>query len=231
MTWEGRAPTAYYSDTSGHHLEFIGQDTVRLILREFDRELGAFAAFSEKANPKEMNDGTYRERNSLGFYHGRFLGEIQSAQAGLMPANLLKTKLVFQGEELFLKPEEFQSFPLIGRIPKSERVILRHFLGKNWPCPVFSVQYRCHGDTATAFRAFASSRDSSFSWISGWEGKVDTLSRGKEIHFQGQNEMREPLLFWVFSENVMGMVGCYDPTLALVYAQKMQKMTVLLPDP
>jgi hypothetical protein len=153
------------------------------------------------------------------------------ARAGLIPVHFVKTNLAFQGEELFQKPIGFQAFPLSGRIPHSERVILREFQGRKWTGPVFSARYRCHEDTATAFRAFPQSQDSLRSWFHEWHGKSDTLTWGREFRFLGQNEFHEPVVFWVFPEGILGLVGCYDSILAEAYAQKMQKMTVLWTKP
>ncbi len=251
--WEGHTAISYSVDSSGkkgsmqnqanpdstnrfdgtisHTLEFVGADTVSLVLHEFDREYLAFSAFQNQAAPSELGDGFYRERNDLIFFHGRFLGKMQYTRAGLIPVHFLKENLSFLGEELFARPPEFKSFPLLGRIAKSERLISDEFMGKHWPGPVFSVQYRCHEDTATVFRSSRPLEDSLHAWLSGWKGHLDTLNWGREIHFQGQNESQEALVFWAFPTGILGISGCYDPVLATTYAEKMEKMTVLWPKP
>ena len=248
--WEGHTALSYSVDSSGkkgsvpiqdsaarfagtvtHNLKFVGVDTVSLVLHEYDREYQAFAAFQKEASPAELGDGFYRERNDLVFFHGRFIGELQYTRAGLIPIHFLKENLSFQGEELFIKPPEFKSFPLLGRIPKSERLHAQDFMGRHWQGAVFSVQYLCRGDTATAFRAAHQSEDSLREWMHDWAGHLDTLNWGREIHFQGRNEFHEALVFWVFSDGALGLSGCYDPILAQAYVEKMEKMTVLLPKP
>jgi hypothetical protein len=205
-----------------HFFGFPGADSADLRLLEYRDPYAAYAAFQRLATEDELADGFYREGDAWRFRHGRFLGSLNRSgedAASEMPAN----GLAFQGESLFAIPGEFASFPLLGRIPRSERVILRHFLGREWRGPVYTVAYRCHEDTATAFRALAQSADSVDGWMREWNGKQDTLNWGREIHFQGQDEFRRPLVFWKFSEGVMGFEGCFDPILAQEYAEKMKK--------
>ncbi len=214
-----------------HSFRFGGTDTVQLTLTEFRNPHWAFASFQKTTNASELADGFYRDRDALIFQHGQFTGILKYTRAGLVPAGFLKENLSFLGEELFAKPDEFAAFPLLGRIANSERVIPQHFLGREWRGPVFSVSYRCHGDTAIAFRAFSQKFQDVQSWLNEWPGKRDTLNWGREIRFQGWDEFRRPLIFWVFSEGVMGFAGCDDLALARDYAQKMEKTTVLWPKP
>jgi hypothetical protein len=248
VTWEGHLAFAYSVDSvknlqenadsslnflekHRHHFDFNGSDTTHLILHEFDQEYLAYAAFSKRANSIELGEGFFRDRNSLFFYHGRYLGEISYARIGLISANFLISKLVFKGEDLFLRPHEFASFPLIDQLPKSERVILADFLGKSWKGPVFTMQYRCHEDTATAFRANSQVGKFDFALIQGWTGQLDSLSKKGEIRFMGQNELNEPVVFWVHSRGIIGMVGCYDSIFSLAYVEKTRKMVILWEKP
>ena len=214
-----------------HSFHFAGPDTVQLILTQFRNPYWAFASFQKASNSSELADGFYRDRDMLIFHHREFMGMMKYTRGGLVPAEFLKENLTFQGEDLFTKPEEFAAFPLLGRIANSERVIPDHFLGREWRGPVFSVAYRCHGDTSIAFRAFNQNFQDIQNWLVGLRGKKDTLNWGREIHFQGWDEFRRPLIIWVFSEGVMGFTGCFDLTLAQEYAQKMKKTTVLWPKP
>ncbi|MDB5048133.1 MAG: hypothetical protein JWO30_1204 [Fibrobacteres bacterium] len=214
-----------------HFLEFAEPDTVRLCLKEYRSGFRAYAAFQKSASGVELAQGFYRERNALVFQHGSYLGELEYARAGLVPASFLKENLSFLGEELFVKPREFAAFPLLGRIPGSERVISNDFLGRKWQGPVFTVSYRCHSDTGTAFRSNLQNSDTVKSWLREWQGKRDTLNWGREIHFQGLDEFHRSLIFWLFSEGVMGFSGCFDPVLAQEYAKKMKKTAVLWPKP
>ncbi|HKP97866.1 MAG TPA: DUF6599 family protein [Fibrobacteria bacterium] len=247
VTWKGQVASRYRdslpaiavdSDPSRepapiriHSFEFAAPDTLRLRLQEYREAFQAFAAFQKFATPWDMAEGGYRDGNALVFQHGPFLGRLTSAQTGSAFAGFLRENLSFQGEELFSKPGEFSAFPLLGRIPHSERVIPGHFLGRSWNGPVFTVAYRCHADTATAFRAFPQNADTVHTWMQAWKGKSDTLSWGREIHFQGWDEFHRPLILWVFSEGLMGFAGCADPILAGEYAQKMQKTAVLWAKP
>jgi hypothetical protein len=206
-----------------HTYEFTGLDSVRLSLMEFSETWMAYAAFQYSAGPMGMAEGFHRVPGALIFPHGHFLATLESPQAGMAPAAFLRENLVFLGEDLFSKPEEFSAFPLLGRIPHGERVISRDFLGRTWQGPVFTVAYRCHTDTATAFRAWTQNSDSVKSWLTAWKGKTDTLNWGRDLHFQGQDEFHRPLIFWFFPEGVMGFAGCYDPNLAAEYAKKMEK--------
>ena len=214
-----------------HSFAFSGTDSLLLRLKEYRHAYEAYAEFEKSASAEALAAGFYRERNALVFHHGKFLGELEYARPGLVPSRFLKENLAFHGEELFAKPEEFTAFPLLGRIQHSERVIARHFLGKDWQGPVFTVGYRCNSDTGTAFRAFAQNSDSVKSWLRGWQGRKDTLDWGREIRFQGADEFRRPLIFWFFSEEVMGFEGCFDSLLTHEYAEKMQKTAVLWPKP
>lgn len=213
-----------------HDFGFPSQDSIRLRLFEFSHAYGAYAAFQRFSGQEGLADGHFRDGGVWRFHHGRYLGELSSGPV-LSEENLLSDNLSFQGEALFLKPREFEAFPLLGRIPHSERVITDHFLGLDWLGPVFTVSYRCHQDTATAFRAFAQEPKRVGKWMATWKGDLDSLDWGREIRFHGQDEFRRPLIFWKFSEAVMGFEGCFDPILALEYAEKMKKTAVLWPKP
>jgi hypothetical protein len=232
ITWEGRQAVTYFEDTTkgNYSFTFLGIDTVYLKLQDFSQEYLAYAAFSAKASPHEISDGYYRDKSNLVFFHGRFLGEIQYAHSGLIPAHFFKSNLTIKDEELFLLPTEFNSFPALGRIAKSERVQTTNFMGINWGKPVFSAQYLCHGDTAMAFRVLGV--DSRILQLKkGWIGRFDTLKLGDEILFQGQNNLQEPLVYESYPDGILGIIGCFDPELSLAYAKKLKKMTVLLNKP
>jgi hypothetical protein len=216
-----------------HDFGFSDPDSTRLRLFEFAQAFGAYAAYQHAAGPEEIAESHFRQGpqgSKWRFHHDRFFGELTSQRVQPQGDELIDN-LSFQGEALFLKPKEFEAFPLLGRIPHSERVIADHFLGRAWRGPVFTVAYRCHGDTATAFRAFAQESGLLEEWMSAWKGEMDSLDWGREIHFQGQDEFRRPLIFWKFSEAVMGFAGCSDTILALKYAEKMKKTAILWPKP
>ncbi len=244
VTWMGNSATRFSdslpgaSDTAGllapvglHNFEFPILDSARLLLKEYANAWAAYAVFQQSATPAEMAEGFYRERHALVFPHDRFVGILEYARAANASADFLKENLSFQGEELYAKPKEFSAFPLLGRIPHSERVIPSHFMGRNWQGPVFTIAYHCHSDTATAFRAWKQNQDSVKTWLADWRGKSDTLEWGREIHFQGWDEFRRPLIFWFFSDGIMGFSGCFDPVLAAEYDQKMEKTNVFWAKP
>lgn len=210
--------------------EFGFPDSTHLRLFEFAHAYGAYAAYQRIAGTEAVAESHFRENSTWRFHHDLFLGELTSPQ-GQEQGDELMENLSFRGETLFLKPKEFEAFPLLGRIPLSERVIAEHFLGRDWRGPVFTVAYRCHGDTATAFRAFAQDAGQMEEWMGAWKGDKDSLDWGREIHFQGQDEFHRPLIFWKFSKAVMGFAGCPDTILALNYAQKMKKTAIFWPKP
>ncbi len=228
---ESSDSTLHIAATRSHKFEFLGADTVHLVLHEFAQEFLAYAAFTENATARDMEQGLYQNGNRIIFYHGRYLGEWRESGFKLVPSRFLQNSLVFQGEELFLKPVEFQSFPLLGKIAKSERVILQHFMGKKWNGPVFTVQYHCNEDTATLFRGLPQSPEYAAGQFSDWVGKLDTLTKAGEIRFNGQNGVQEPLLFMGSSTGIFGVIGCYDPEMALAYSEKMKKMRILWKTP
>lgn len=245
ISWRGNLP-AVYSDSSApdsvsasdglpirfHFFEFIGRrDTVRLRVEEFTTAPQAYAAFERTATAEEMAQGCYTQGNTVVFRHGKLLGRLFPVHPGFAPEGFLKENLAIQGEELFSKPVEFSTFPLLGRFPESERVIPRDFLGRAWHGPVFTVDYRCHGDTATAFRAFPQNADAVRGWFSDWNGILDTLDWGRELRFRGWDEFRRPLILWSIPQGLMGISGCFDPVLAQEYAEKMKKTAVFWPDP
>jgi hypothetical protein len=235
VTWEGQAPTTYaFEDSAGlriHHFAFLGADTLSLTLREFPAEYGAYAEFQKKATANEIAEGFYRDGNALFFQHAKYWGDAQYSRPELITRHFLEKNLVFTGQELFPVPEMFKSFPLLERIPKSERVWTADFLGRKWRGPVFSVAYQCHGDTAMAFRAFPQPKDSVKMWMRPWQGKIDTAGWRHEIHFSGQNEFQEPLIFWFFQEGIVGFKGCIDADLSQDYVEKLKKMTFLVENP
>lgn len=244
LTWDGLAPEKYAAFpasakgsqissgvTGVHEFEFAGADSVGLRLHEYREPFLAYEAFQKRATFAEISEGYFRKGGNLIFFHGPYSGEVRFINGGMVPAHYLKEKLVFKGEPLFLSPFEFASFPLLGRIPHSERVYANHFLGRNWRGPVFSVSYRCHGDTATAFLANAQDMKMVDIWLQEWHGRSDTLGRGSELRFQGRDEFRRPLVFWVFLDAIVGMEGCSDMELALEYTRKLGKMRTISSKP
>lgn len=245
VTWDGHPPLSYAVDsgqsltvkdsmdgiTRIHTLEFRSMDSLRLILTEFPKDYLAYRAFQEKAAPAEIREGFFRDKNSLIFIHGSFLGELRYERSGLIPASFLKERLAFAGEELFRRPDIFKSFPLSGQFPFSERIVSSEFLGPFGAESVFIMRYQCHGDTATLFRAFPPFQLAPRSWIGLWKGQTDTLKWSGDFHFSGVQDLKQPLIFWIFKGGFLGVSGCYDRNLSLEYAEKMKKMAVLLNKP
>ena len=214
-----------------HRFSFAAPDSLELRLFEYREAYWAYAAFQGAAGMAGIARGMFEEGKTLRFLHGAFLGELKALDGSEIESASLFEKLRFQGEDPILPPKEFAAFPLLGRVPHSERVISSYFLGRPWSGPVFTVGYKCHGDTATAFRAFQQDFKVAKQWMQDWSGKSDTLDWGREIHFQGVDEFRGPLIFWVFSEGVMGFAGCFDTLLSQEYAEKMEKSAILWPKP
>jgi hypothetical protein len=214
-----------------HRFLFAAPDSLELRLLEYREAYWAYAAFQGAAGKSGMARGMFEEGKTLRFLHGAFLGELKAVDGTEIESASVFEKLLFQGEDLILPPKEFAAFPLLGRIPHSERVISSHFLGRPWNGPVFTVGYKCHGDTATAFRSFQQDFKAAKQWMGDWSGKSDTLDWGREIHFQGVDEFRRPLIFWIFSEGAMGFAGCFDTLLSQEYAEKMEKSAILWPKP
>lgn len=237
ITWEGQAPAHVSVDSSLwprlpkiHTLDFIGADSLQIILREYPSDWQAYRFFHEKALPEEIRQGFYREKNSLWFHHGPFLGELRHGRSALIPASFLQERLSLGGEELFRRPEVFRSFPIVGQVPHSERVMPADFLGWSAADTVFAMSYACHGDTALVFRGQNPVTDSRH-WFSAWQGRVDTLKWSGEWRFTGVQDSLHPLIFWIFKGGYLGVSGCFDEFLAEGYAEKMKKMAVLAPDP
>jgi hypothetical protein len=213
-----------------HDFTFSDPDSTRLRLFEFAHPYGAYAAYQRVSDLEGIVEGHFHDGPVWRFHHDRYSGELTSRLDNARGDELIEN-LTLQGEPLFLKPKEFESFPLLGRIPHSERIIAEHFLGRDWHGPVFTVAYRCHDDTATAFRAFAQEDKMLEGWLGAWKGQTDSLDWGREIHFKGEDEFHRPLIFWKFPEAVMGFAGCFDTILALEYAEKMKKTAILWPKP
>jgi hypothetical protein len=144
-----------------------------------------------------------------------------------MAVERFRDGLKFGAEPAFRKPRLFASFPIQGRLPASERVVSRHFLGRIWQGPVLTVSYRCGEDTATGFRAYPQPGRWVSAWMREWEGAVDSARGPDEKRFQGLDEFRRPLIFWSFSEGIVGLEGCFDTILAGEYVEKMRKMSKL----
>lgn len=213
-----------------HDFRFSDPDSASLRLFEFTHSYGAYAAYQRVSGLEAIGEGHFHDGPAWRFHHDRYFGELTSRFDPVQGDELIEN-LTIQGESLFLKPKEFDSFPLLGRIPHSERVIAEHFLGRGWRGPVFTVAYRCHKDTATAFRASAPQAMPLEEWMMGWKGQIDSADWGREVHFQGEDEFHRPLIFWKFSKEVMGIEGCFDTVLALEYAEKMKKTANLWPKP
>lgn len=245
ITWEGRPPIRHISDSTRtlgeaglsegvlkvHTLDFQGEDTLRLVLREYPKDYLAYRAFQEKASAEEIRDGFYRAKNSIFFIHGPFLGEFRSLRSVMIPGSFLRERLSIVGEELFRRPEVFRSFPLAGQIPFSDRIVSSEFLGRKGIETVFTVSSTCHGDTATLFRSFGAMASLTEAWVGAWKGQTVRNRWTGTLTFSGVQEQNQPLLFWIFKGEFLGVMGCYDPRLSREYAEKMEKMMVLLPNP
>lgn len=215
-----------------HHLVFAAAEGAefKMTIREFRADYWAFAAWKRKTAGEFTQRGAMRQGDKWVFSQGRFMGEADTSGSGLSVA-VFRDNLLFAGESEFPMPALFASFPLLGRVPNREQVVQFDFLGNIWRGPVFSAEFHCHGDTALALRAFPQNPDSLRAWMAPWKGTVDTLKGGREWHFRGVDEFRRPVVFWVFSEGVMGFFGCYDPILEKEYLEKMQKTQVFWHQP
>jgi hypothetical protein len=242
ITWCGRHAALVLdsapADTSApgasvriQRLEFPGaRAPFRVELRRYRSAFWAFAAWEGLGARIRPQDGCIRLGPRWAFIHGPYLGLTDTGAAELYPEEF-RTRLAFDGETAFLLPPEFAAFPLLGRIPGSERVVLRDFLGAPWRGPVFSVAYPCHGDTALAFRASSREADSLLAWIPSWKARTDSAFSGKRKRFAGLDAFGRPLLLRLFPEGIWGVSGCFDSQLAEEYAEKMRKMQVFWHDP
>lgn len=235
VTWEGRGPVEFGTDSSGrlkiHTLVFQAPDTLRLRLIEYPDDVQAYQAFQAKSNLEELRQGYYREGSSQHFFQGPYLAELHHSSGALLSAGLVREKLLFQGESLFQRPRAFQAFPIAGQIPQSERILTPDFLGGKGSEALLAVAYQCHQDTAWLFRSSRPFAKSLSEWLSARQGRADTLKWGREIHFSGILSDGKPVIFWIFKGGVLGVWGCYDPVLAQEYAEKLKKTTILLEKP
>lgn len=244
LSWEERLPSDWTVDSSAvstkdpaipigriaqHTLVFPGGDTIRLA--EYARDFQAYQVFQTQALPEEIRQGFYQSDNSLHFFHGSYLGTVRFTGPGLVPSSYLQEHLSIRGEELFRRPAVFESFPVSGQIAYTERVVSSKFLGPGGHEEVFLMRYQCRGDTAVLFRGFSSTQDHVRSWLSAWEGTVDTLKWSREMRFSGFTELGQPLEFWIFKGGYVGVEGCFDSVLAREYVEKLRKMTVLANNP
>lgn len=238
VTWGGRPPVSGLdslpADTTDagaairyHHLVFAGPEgaAVNLRLQEFRTDYWAFAAWRKRGVGYSAQRGAVRIQGKWHFAQGRYVGEADTAGIGFS-VSVLRDNLLFAGEPEFPIPAPFASFPLLGRISNSEQVHGSGFLGFSWVGPVFSAEFNCHGDTALAFRGELQHSDSINAWMGPWKGKIDTLKSVRDWRFQGVDEFRRPMAFWIFREGVAGFSGCYDPVLESEYLEKMQKTQV-----
>lgn len=210
-----------------HRLVFHGREGAPFVvsLREYRADHWAFAAWLTWSAGEPPLRGAIRSGPRWIFSQGRYLGIADTAGSGISVA-AFRENLVFAGEPEFPVPALFAAFPLLGRISNSERVVREEFLGYAWMGPVFSADFHCHGDTATAFRAPSQNADSLRAWMLPWKGRSDSLEAGRHWQFRGEDEFRRPMIFWVFSGGVAGLSGCFDPVLEKEYVEKMEKTQV-----
>lgn len=239
LTWCGR-PAASIRDSipadTGRagaciriqRLEFPGASTpFRIELRQYRDPVRAFLAWESLASPQNRpQDGCVRVGSRWAFLRVPYVGLTDSSAGDLYPAEF-RERLAAADEPSVLFPSQFAAFPLLGRIPGSERVFPKDFLGGPWSGPVFSVGYPCHGDTAIAFRTMALEDNSLSVWMQAWKGTVDFA---KEKRFEGKDEFGRPMILRFFSDGILGVSGCYDSELGREYAEKMRKMQVFWHD-
>lgn len=238
VAWSGhpaaRASDSALADTADpasairiHRFHFPAVDggDLGLTVWEYRADHWAFAAWSRESGGESPERGAYRRDGSWHFIQGRFFGRADTS-AGALTAAAFRDRLVFAGEQENSLPALFSSFPLLGRIPQSERMPDRIFLGHRWNGPVFSAEYQCHGDTALAFRANPQPQDSLRIWMRPWKGKVDSTRDGREWTFRGVDDLGRPMVLENFSDGIAGFSGCYDPVLEREYVEKMKKTQV-----
>jgi hypothetical protein len=242
ITWCGLPPSRFIdsvpADTSRPEacirvlsLDFPGSESpFRMEMREYRQPRFAFAAWlSLGAAPRSglganrSGEGFFRMGPRWAFVHGTYLGLTDSSAANLYPEEF-KERLGMIGEPIFQLPPEFEAFPLIGRIPGSEGLFLRDFLGTTWQGPIFTVAYDCHGDTALAFRGFPQMPDSLSHALSAWKGHFESGKNGQSGGFQGEDPFGYPIILKVFPKGILGFSGCFDSRLSLEHVEKMQKM-------
>jgi hypothetical protein len=249
ITWCGRPPSRSADSTPPDtslpeacirivSLEFPGAEApFRMELREYRQPGFAFAAWRSLESPGHAGEGAarlggdaartgggyLRAGSRWAFVHGAFLGLTDTSAANLYPEEF-KDRLAIAGEPVFVLPPEFEAFPLRGRIPGSEGLFQRAFLGVPWNGPIFTVAYACHGDTALAFRGYPQNADSLAHAYSYWKGRNETSKDGESLGFIGEDEFGYPIILKIFPEGILGFSGCFDPQLSREYVEKMQKM-------
>lgn len=239
LTWCGRPAglilDSALPDTSApaaclriQRLEFPGTAApFRIELRRYRNPLWAFVAWENLYGHARPREGIVRVGSRWAFIHVPYVG-LADSSAGELDAEGFRERLAFIGEPSILYPTQFNAFPLLGRIPGSERIFTKDFLGGPWSGPVFSVSYPCHGDTAIAFRTSGSDAASLAGWMQPWKGRTDFA---KEKRFDGQDEFGRPMILQAFSGGIVGISGCFDSELGQEYAEKMRKTQVFWHDP
>ncbi|MBW8888168.1 MAG: hypothetical protein JF616_10475 [Fibrobacteres bacterium] len=244
LTWCGRQAglilDSVPSDTGNpsaciriQRLEFPGATTpFRMELRQYRDPVRAFVAWEGLALQTRPQEGCVRIGSRWAFIHAAYVGLTDSSAGELYPEEF-RERLAAADEPAILFPEQFKAFPLLGRIPGSERISMKDFLGGPWSGPVFSVGYPCHGDTAIAFRASARDAASLAGWMNPWKfsapGRAADFTLEKR--YQGEDEFGRPMILRAFSDGILGISGCYDSDLGQEYAEKMRKMQVFWHDP
>jgi hypothetical protein len=242
LTWYGRAAERVNDSTPAdtafagacthfQSLEFPGTDApFRLELRQYRSSVWAFAAWEALGKQTRPQEGCARIGKRWAFLHGAYLGLTDSSAGDLYPEEF-RERLASSGEPVFILPQEFEAFPLQGRIPGTERVNIRHFLGGSWRGAVFSLGYSCHGDSAIAFRSGVQNGDSVRVWMRDWKGHNLFENSREDGSFTGQDEFGRPILLRKYSEGIFGISGCFDSELSQQYAEKMGKMREFWHDP
>jgi hypothetical protein len=242
ITWCGRLPSAYSDSLPGdtllaeaclriHRFEFPGAESpFRMELREYRQPRYAFSAWRSLVSAARIGEGGVRSGEGYirigsrwAFIHGPYLGLTDTTAANLYPEEF-KERLALAGEPVFSLPPEFEAFPLLGRLPGSEGLFPRVFLGTAWQGPIFTAGYLCQGDTAIAFRGFPQNADSLTHLLGAWKGRYESAKNGQTQGFIGEDRFGDPVILKVFPDGILGISGCFDSQLAQEYVEKMQKM-------
>lgn len=196
-------------------------DSLRIL--EFEGELEAYAAFQELASlPEDVAAGVTAQGDRICFRRGRWVAVTDAwtwKGADVFDRALALPDAALPGGI----PDLFGSMVHQDRIPGSERILTRTFLGFQTEVPVFSVQVDCHGDTAWVYaspgmrRGRAESFMARLARLPGWQ--ADTVASGLEL---SQNSPELPPLTLHFSKRGMvGVEACFDKKLTS-YWLKMQ---------
>ena len=181
-----------------------------LVLLEYPGEEEAYAGFQELAPNSEDLAAYSVHGDRVCFRRGRWIGTLDAMS--WKGADGFDRALALPGAPSpGGLPKVFGSLLYRNRIPGSERILTREFLGLKFSSRVFSVGMDCHGDTARLYAAGKINDEFiiALAGLPGW--RSESVSGVRQ--FSSESSEMLPVVLRFTRGGMVAVEGCFDDSL------------------